>query len=89
MAKERQFRPLSAHDSAIMRDYLRSKAEQGIPMTEQEARQSKEFKHLRRTLGYRSNKPTSEKAKTLAKLGRRKPEWDFAVGETPDEEAVA
>jgi hypothetical protein len=42
---------------------------------------------LQNTLGgLRSddNSPNGPKAQALVDLGRRRPEWDWAVGETPD-----
>ena len=88
--KEYKLRELTSQGQAIVRDYLKTQREQGKSITEREARASKEFKDIQRALKYegktdKSRAPTSAKAKALVKLGRRRPEDDWNVGETPDE----
>src|SRR5712691_11327168 len=58
-------------DQSILRDYLRTKNEQGASLTEAQAKASKEFKDILRDLKYKSNKPTGKKAQALIKIGRR------------------
>lgn len=47
------------------------------------ARQSSEMKTAIKDLRSKDNSPTGKKAKALEKLGRRDPEWDMPVGESP------
>lgn len=84
--KEYKLRERSPQFNADLRDYLNNKAKEGIELTERQARQSDEWKQINRWLRAKSNKPTGVKSKALILLGRRAAEWDWNIGETPDED---
>lgn len=44
-----------------------------------------EFERIMRDLNSDDNSPDGPKARALVTLGRRRPEWDWPVGETPTE----
>lgn len=87
--KEYKLRTLTPQGNADLRDYLNKKAQEGITLTERQARQSDEWKQINRGLRAKSNKPTGVKAKALIALGRRAAEWDWNIGETPSEDEEA
>lgn len=43
-----------------------------------------EFEEITEGLKSSDNSATGPKAKALVRMGRRRPEWDWPVGETPD-----
>ncbi len=71
---------------AVLRDYINNNPNaDGSYMTAQEALQSEEYRQLVIDLSSWDNSPNGPKAQALVKLGRRRPEWNWAVGETPKE----
>ena len=84
--KEYKLRERSSQFNADLRDYLATKKAEGLELTERQARQSDEWKQINRWLRAKSNKPTGVKSKALILLGRRAAEWDWNIGETPDED---
>jgi hypothetical protein len=86
--KQYKLRELPPQGDALVRDFIDMKSREGVILTEREARASKEYKDIVRALKYKSNKPDGAKAQALIKLGRRAPEYDWFVGDTPTEDAA-
>jgi hypothetical protein len=74
--------------------YLFQKTKQGQSVDPQKASRSRELRAIvaglkdttgeyMSTFGEKLYPPDSPKSRALILLGRREPEWDFAVGETP------
>ncbi len=61
------------------------KREHGIEMTRREVRQSADMKSIVKDLRSKDTSPDGKKAKALVRLGRRRPEADYPVGDTPKE----
>ena len=88
--KEYKLRPLSPQGQSNLEAFIRTQAAQGNILTERQARQSEKWKQINRALRYKSNKSTGKKAQTVrVDLGRGSAEWDWDLGDTPDEEDVA
>ncbi|SRR6266852_5492239 len=69
---------------AVLRDYINNNPNaDGSLMTAQEALQSEEYRQIVIDLSSWDNSPSGPKAQALVKIGRRRPEWNWAVGETP------
>lgn len=70
--------------NAIVRDYIRThEALTGQRLSKRAARTSPELKGIIKDLHSKSNAPTGKKAGALIMLGRRNPEWQNIVGESP------
>lgn len=85
---EAGYRNPMARYNAMVRDYRTQAASTfGIKPTDIRVRGSspsaEKFKTIVRALKSKDNSPTGAKADALILLGRREPEWSFAVGETP------
>lgn len=85
-AKERRNRgeknPMSAYNRAL-RDYQAEQRAKGIQQNLQDIRTSTDFKSIVRDLKTKDRSATGKKAQALVKLGRRRADWHYRVGETP------
>jgi len=84
--KEYTFDTSSNVYEAILRDYVNYEHSQGNFITPYEAENSVEFQYVLIGLMSDDNSPNGYKAGALVALGRRRPEWDWNVGETPGPE---